>query len=786
MAIDPPADVLGSLLADLAPIIGLSLVGLTALLVGPRFVGALRQRAYERAVTREVVRLEIRPPTGSDLTADGLVELVRGLHPRHRRGVDPIRVGWPTLELRIVARAGVLAWQIEAPAGLRPAIVVALRTQIPDVEIEPVGRDEATATASATGRLTAPARWPLRATDGPASSVTARLAAVAVDIPSAAEIRYRVRIRPVSAERWRAVVDPDPTTTPVSGLVGRAVVDALLFRPSAPESHTQRTVSAAEREADARKRAGVVGFAVGLALEVTGVPPAQASALLQRLSSATDSAGDAHQTITWHIRPGRTGAEPGAVLADWEVVALWSPPTAALDRGLASRRRPLAAPPPPSGTRGLVVARSSAGPVALAPDVLLRHLAVIGATGSGKSTLLLTLLTEAARAGIGATLIDPHGDLVDDVLARVPAAAAERVAILRLADRAHPRGFNFLERRSVDEAQLVTSEFVDMLEDLWPRFCGPKMQHYLRHALLTLLSAREPQTVLELVRLLTDDGFRQAYTDRLADPLLAAFWRNEWPGPRERERDTSIKAVLNKLGAFVAYEQIRHVVGQGTSTITPRRVMDDGRLLLIDLSRVGGDNASLFGAMAVSRYYIDAVGRQGTAMATRRPHLLVVDEAQRFDTRALGRIAVEGRKFGLGLVLASQSLAGLGERLRGTILTNAASLALLAPGHDDVRAIARLFAPLTAERLADLRRFELVLRTPGPDGSPIVTGGLVDRPGGEDARQAAAIVAGSDARDARPAAEVRAEVHRRAGGAGRVGQAPVAGGSAAATAGDEA
>jgi hypothetical protein len=764
MAIDPPADLLGSLLSEMAPVVGLGLVGVTALLLLPRLIDDLRQRAYERAVADEVVRLEIRPPAGSDLTADGLVELVRGLHPRHRRGVDPIRVGWPTLELRIVARAGVLAWQVEAPRGVLPAIVVALRTQIPDVELEPVGRDEAPATASATGRLTAPARWPLRAADDPAGSVTARLAAAVTDVPPAAEVRYRVRIRPVSAERWRAAIDPDATTTSVAGLVGRAAADALLLRPTAQEPRTPRTPSVAEREAGARKRAGVVGFSVGVALEVGGVPHAQASALLQRLSNATDSAGSAHQSIRWHIHRGRTGVEPGAVLADWEVAALWSLPTAPLDRGLASRRRPLAAPPPPPGSRGLVVAQSSAGPVALAPDVLLRHLAVIGATGSGKSTLLLTLLTEAARTGIGATLIDPHGDLVDDVLARVPAAAAGRVAVLRLADRAHPRGFNFLERRSVDEAQLVTSEFVDMLEDLWPRFCGPKMQHYLRHALLTLLSAREPQTVLELVRLLTDDGFRQAYTDRLADPLLAAFWRNEWPGPRERERDTSIKAVLNKLGAFVAYEQIRHVVGQGTSTITPRRVMDDGRLLLVDLSRVGGDNASLFGAMAISRYYIDAVGRQGTPMATRRPHLLIVDEAQRFDTRALGRIAVEGRKFGLGLVLASQSLAGLGERLRGTILTNAASLALLAPGHDDVRAIARLFAPLTPDRLADLRRFELVLRTPGADGGPIVVGGLVRRPGGEDSTTLAAIMAASDARDARPAGQVRAEVHRRAGG----------------------
>jgi DNA helicase HerA-like ATPase len=145
--------------------------------------------------------------------------------------------------------------------------------------------------------------------------------------------------------------------------------------------------------------------------------------------------------------------------------------------------------------------------------------------------------------------------------------------------------------------------------------------------------------------------------------------------------------------------------------------------------------------------------------------VLVVDEAQRFDTRAMGKIAVEGRKFGLALAMASQSLGGLGERLRETVLTNAASLALLSPGADDLRNLARLVAPVPVEELASMRRFEMLLRMPAPDGRPRAYGGTVNPPGPPDMDRAAAIIARSDARDARPLDQVRAEVARRSGGA---------------------
>lgn len=771
MAIPTPLDLLGPIigpiLGHLAPAFVVALVGLAALLVVSRALGPVRQAAYERAVEAEVVRLELRVPAGVEPDPETAIELVRALHPRQRRGVDPFRVGWPAIELRLVWRAGTWAWQIDCPRQVEPAVRVAVRSACPGVAIATLPRDDRPAAGEATARLVAPDRWPLRSAELADGRAIVRLAHALVAEPAAAEVRLRVRLRPVPPAAWQRVIDPEEASTSIASLVGTAIVDALLFRPTSPVEPAAGTISAAEREAAKRKRAGVVAFDVGARLEVAGIGPAAATALLWRLVGFTDVLGDARQSIAWRIRAGARPLVPSMRLADWETAALWSLPTSGFDRTGAGRSRPLVAPvPPTAGAGALVVGEADGRPVGLPLEVLGRHFAVFGATGSGKSTLLLALATELLRSGVGGTIIDPHGDLADDILARVPGHAIERVHVLRLADRTHPRGFNFLERRTLDEAQLVTSEFVGMFVDLWPRFCGPKMQDYLRYGLLTLLAQEEPQTILELIRLLTDDAFREAYTRHLADPLLASWWRTQWPSPRERDRDSSIKAVLNKLDAFVAYDSIRQVAGQGISTLRPRTIMDRGDVLVVDLSQVGEDNAALFGAMLISRYYIDATGRQGTPRESRRPHALIIDEAQRFDTRALGRISIEGRKFGLALALASQSLAGLGERLRNTVLTNTASLALLAPGSDDVRGIARLFDPVPAERLSNLRRFEFVLRTPGPDGSPAVYGGRVVEPGPADPEDADRVVAASDARDARPLAEVRSEVHRRAGGDG--------------------
>ena len=743
------------------------LVGTVLLLAkaGPSLVAARRQAAYEGTIGAELVRLEIAAPRGEHRDRDATLELIRALHPRHRRGVDAWAVGWPSSELQAVWRDDRLTWQLELPGQLADAARAALRANLPGAEVDEVERNDASAAAVAVGRLKAPAHWPLGDPDQPPSALL-RLASLAEHI-AGAEIRLRVGLRPIPPDDWQRALYPDEHGPSIAGMVGTALLDAIFNRPSASGDSAAVILSAAERDAQKRKHRGQLGFGVELRLEVSGVAATAAQALLWRLVDFSDAIGDSRQAIEWKIGSPAVTAQRRFALGDWEVAQLWHLPDARFDAAELPRRQPPAAkPPPPVAGRSasIIVGETRHRPLALSLDQLARHLAVIGATGSGKSTLLLNLALGTLDTPAGATVIDPHGDLSVDILSRVPIRHADRVHVLRLADRANPRAFNFLERHAPDEAQLVASEFVGLLADLWGRYCGPKMQNYLRHALLTMLTHPEQQTILELVRILTDDEFRRPYMEHLRaadDPMLSDWWRTQWPSAAVRERDPSIAAVLNKLGAFVAYRSIRNVVGQGTTTLRPRQLMDAGHLLVVDLSGVGGDNADLFGAMLISRYYIDAVGRGDLPPAHRRPHLLIVDEAQRFATRAVDRISVEGRKFGLGLAVATQTLGGLNDRLRTTLLTNAATLALLSPGADDVRALSRLFAPLAEDELLGLQRHELVLRMPGSDGRPAVFGGRVCLPAPGGPQRAKAIIADSDRRDARALEVVQAEIRRR-------------------------
>ena len=753
-------------------------VGLLAVRVGPGVVATRRQAAYEQVIAPEMARVEIAVPSNQRRDPDLAVELIRALHPRQRRGVNRWAVGWPPFELRVVARDGELVWQVDAPRQLSHQLIAALRSLYPGSEIAQVDRSDPAATATAVGALVAPGHWPL---GDPAECGRAlvQLAALLEQSPlDRAEVRLRLIAKPIAPERWQRALFPEERRgRSIASIAGEALLDAIFNRPSSIGREVPVVLSAAEREARSRKQAAQVGFEVGMLLEVAGPDTASAKALLWQLIDFADDVGDGRQAIAWTIRPGTVEHPRRAPLGDWELAKLWRLPDATFDGTQLRRQRPMVGPAPaPAPRAGLItIGETRQGALQLSIDQLSRHMLVVGATGAGKSTMLLDLALGVLDTPIGATVIDPHGDLAADILSRVPERHADRVRVLRLADKAHPRGFNFLERAGPDEAQLVASEFVALFEDLWPKFCGPKMAHYLRKSLLTMLSHPKPQTVIELVRLLTDDGLRETeYMKFVADdPLLFDFWRNEWPSPGAREHDSSIKAVLNKLGAFVSYHSIRNVVGQGVSTLRPREVMDRGDLLVVDLSRVGGDNASLFGAMLVGRYYIDAVGRQGTALTERRQHLLIVDEAQRFSTRALDKILVEGRKFALSGVLATQSLNGIDRRLHDTIVTNVASMALMSPGADDARELTRLFTPLGESDLLALQRHEFALRMPGADDRPTVYGGRVRLPAAGDPAQAAAIVAASDRRDGRPLEIVRAEVHDRAGG-DRVAPSPTA------------
>nr|MBA2632466.1 DUF87 domain-containing protein [Chloroflexota bacterium] len=472
-------------------VIGPALLGGVVLLVWlmPRLVRAWQQSRYDATVAAEQVRFEIVAPGRPADEEEAARELIRALAPHQRLGDDRGGKGWPTFELRAVWRNGELVWQFQGGRQMAVRAQHALGSLYPGTEVERVAVKDAPAVASAVGRLAAAAHWPLGSPETAGGATLSRLATMLAADADGAEVRLRTVVRPVAPERWHRWLYPEQRSKSFGAIVGEALLDTIFNRPRSDGPPRPIVLSEDEREARKRKRAAKIGFEVGLALEVAGTDIEHGRALLHSLTAFTELLGDGLQSIDWRVRDGAVSQPPRFALGDWELAQLWYLPDAGFDRAGLPRLRPLAAPPPriaDGNGAALTIGESRGAPLRLPLDALARHMAVIGATGSGKSTLLMSLALGVLETPIGATVIDPHGDLAADILARIPPRRADRVHVLRLGDRAHPRGFNFLERRESDEPQLVASEFVGLFHDLWPDYTGPKMQHYLRHALLTM------------------------------------------------------------------------------------------------------------------------------------------------------------------------------------------------------------------------------------------------------------------------------------------------------------
>jgi len=233
-----------------------------------------------------------------------------------------------------------------------------------------------------------------------------------------AEVRLRTVVRPIAPQRWHCALYPERKSKSMGAIVGEALLDTIFQREYGSAEPKPVELSDDEREARRRKRAARSGFEVGLVIEVAGTDAASGRALLHRLKSFTSLLGEGLQSIEWRVRDGAVDRPPRFWLGDWELAQLWYLPDAGFDQAGLPRHRPLVAPPPriaAGNGAALTIGESRDGPLRLPLDALARHMAVIGATGSGKSTLLMSLALGVLETPIGATVIDPHGDLAADV-----------------------------------------------------------------------------------------------------------------------------------------------------------------------------------------------------------------------------------------------------------------------------------------------------------------------------------------------------------------------------------
>lgn len=358
-------------------------------------------------------------------------------------------------------------------------------------------------------------------------------------------------------------------------------------------------------------------------------------------------------------------------------------------------------------------------PIYLEAEQLSRHAFLCGKTGSGKTVTLINWCLSLAENLLrhpneapGFSFIDPHGDAVHDLLGRLPEGIDDRVHVLHFRDTPRPRGFNLLEAPE-GQREAAVGAFVSMLRDLFPSGTGPRMEHILKNALLSLTKV-PGTTIIHLIPLLANQGVRQWVMSRLDDPLLKNFWENEFPGYAKRGSGEALQPIQNKLGAFTAYPRVRRVVGQPVSTVDPMKIMDEGRVLLVDLSGVGEDVGPLVGAALVNRYHFSALSRAGRPRHARRLHILLADEIHNYATSVMSNILSEDRKFGLGLVLATQYFNRIPTDVLDGILGNIGTLVALRLNYEDGQRVVKAFkhgTPFSARDLENLKDLHAVVQT---------------------------------------------------------------------------
>ncbi|MCX6811048.1 MAG: type IV secretion system DNA-binding domain-containing protein [Candidatus Berkelbacteria bacterium] len=338
-----------------------------------------------------------------------------------------------------------------------------------------------------------------------------------------------------------------------------------------------------------------------------------------------------------------------------------------------------------------------------------RHCYIIGKSGTGKSTLIENMAIDDVMENRGVIIVDPHGDLVDKVLACMPDDRINDVIVFDPADRAFPIAFNLLDKVEDDFKGMVASGFVGIFKKIFGESWGPRLEHILRNTVLALLDFPE-STMLDIPRMLTEKRFREKVVSFVTDTVIKEFWINEFAQYDVKFRTEAVSPILNKVGQFLSSATIRNIVGQPHSRINIREIMDSKKILLINLSRgkIGEDNSALLGAMMITKIQLSAMSRADVTIDNRPDCYLYVDEFQNFATESFAVILSEARKYNLNLTIANQYITQMPEIVRDAVFGNAGTIIAFRVGGTDADFLVKEFEPVfEANDLVNLDRYQI-------------------------------------------------------------------------------
>ena len=356
--------------------------------------------------------------------------------------------------------------------------------------------------------------------------------------------------------------------------------------------------------------------------------------------------------------------------------------------------------------------RNKEVPFGIKADDRRRHMYIIGKTGMGKTTMIENMIVQDIRAGKGLTFVDPHGESVEKIVQHIPSERVNDVVYFNPADLDYPIAFNPLENVDPKYKHLVASGLMGVFKKMWADSWGPRLEYILNNTILALLDT-PGNTMLGIARMLADKKFRNQIVQNIKDPVVKSFWIDEFANYNDRFRQEAIAPIQNKVGQFLSSSVIRNVVGQPKSTVDLRDIMDNKKILLINLSkgRIGEDNSALLGAMLITKLQLAAMSRVDVPEDEREDFYLYVDEFQNFATESFASILSEARKYRLNLIIAHQYIEQLDESVAAAVFGNVGTIVTFRVGATDAEFLETEFKPVFEEHdLVNLSKYHIYLK----------------------------------------------------------------------------
>lgn len=379
--------------------------------------------------------------------------------------------------------------------------------------------------------------------------------------------------------------------------------------------------------------------------------------------------------------------------------------------------------PAPQGisTAGLYLGKSIfrgiTRPVYIADTDRERHMYIVGRTGTGKTEFLKTMILQDIRAGKGVCVIDPH-DLADEILGYIPPERAEDVIFFEPSDESRPMGLNLLETHNDQERHMATNAVIGMMYKLYDPhktgIIGPRFEHAIRNAMLTVMDAIPGGTFIEVVQALQRPEFVQEMLPRVKDPLVSRYWTDQIAQTSEFHKSEVLDYIVSKFGRFVTNRTIRNIIGQSQSAFDFRKVMDEKKILIINLSKgkLGEENSTFLGLILVPRLLAAAMSRADIPVDERVPYYMYVDEFQNFATPDFATILSEARKYKLDLTVANQFTSQMEDEVKNAVFGNVGTLISFRVGVADANYLQHEYTPTFNEAdLLNIERFNVFIKT---------------------------------------------------------------------------